>query len=259
MWHGSTRDDIRLCKMDLFITARCTLRCRRCSNLMQYYQTQTDERLEDIALGLERAFSLIDFTDHLLILGGEPTLHPDLAVILDTVARFREHIGCLVLTTNGTVKPSGDAVDALKRNGVQVRISRYPRIEDRQVEITKYLLSQGLDAEILPCQWTARTQRVDGDGSIFFRHCHRMLQPCVTLRGTKLWYCEFAANAHALGCDSEYIDLSRPVSKEDVYDYLDPQKPFGACRYCSGGYSDIKLEAGAEQCPVPMRWSPWAP
>lgn len=254
MWYGSTRDNVRLVKLDLFITARCSLRCRRCSNLMQYYVNPEHEPLEDITLGLKRAFELIDFTESMFILGGEPHLHPELEKLLAEAVKYRRRIGNLIVVSNGLTKPKPEAVEALRDLNIPVNISLYPSFAAKQNEIARELEKQGVKVELFDPHWTARTQREDNNGSIFFEHCRHMAAPCVTLRGTQLWYCEFACNAHALGCAGEYIDLTRPTDKAELFEYLDPEQPFNACKHCSGAYSDICLEAGSEQCPEPLGW-----
>lgn len=254
MWYGSTSDNIRLVKMDLFITARCNLRCRRCSNLMQYYTDPAHELLEDIVLGLKQAFKLVDYTDSMFILGGEPSLHPALEKILAEVSKYRHKIGNLIVVSNGLVKPKMEVITALRELNIPVNISLYPAFVAKQSETARELEKQGVKVELFDPNWTARTQREDNNGSIFFKHCWHMVAPCITLRGTQFWYCEFACNAHALGCKGDYIDLTQPTDKKTIFEYLDPSEPFNACKHCSGAYSDICLEAGSEQCPEPLRW-----
>lgn len=254
MWYGSTRDDIRLVKIDLFITARCSLRCRRCSNLMQYYTKPEHESFEDIALGLKQAFDLIDYTESMFILGGEPTLHPNLKDILLEAAKYRHKIGSLLVVSNGLTRLETEIVKILRELNIPVNISLYPSFASKQSETARELEAQGVSVELFDPCWTARTQKEDNNGSIFYKDCRHMVAPCATLRGTQFWYCEFACNAHALGCEGDYIDLTLPTDKEKVYEYLDPQEPLSACKHCSGGYSDICIEAGSEQCPEPLRW-----
>jgi len=254
MWYGSTRDNIRLVKLDIYITEKCNLRCRRCSSLMQYFDNPQHVEKDVIINGLEKFYDLIGFSGFTAILGGEPTLHPDFPLIIAECAKYRSQMDQLTVTSNGIVLPSDDIIESLIENDIKFNISMYPTFRDKQTQVAEMLQKRGVNAEIFDPCWTDRTQRRNGDGSIFYKYCRHMVAPCVTLRGNQLWYCEFANNVNGLTLHGEYIDLSEPITKDLIYEYLSPEEPFSACKHCSGAYSEIKIDNGAEQCQRPLRW-----
>jgi len=255
MWYGSTRDNIRLVHLDIEITSKCTLKCRYCANLMQYHpnELQRHEKANEVILGIDALFKHINFIEEVFILGGEPFTHPELAEIVKAVNKHREKIGYLCIASNGLCRIDERTIDALLETQIPVHITIYPRFSEAQIAKCRELRARGVNADLHTRQWTLSNQRIDGTPETFYRACQHAVAPCVTLRGTQLWYCEFACNAHALGITGEYIDLSHPVDNVALYEYLDPVKPFSACVFCSG-FNDICVEAGGDQCAEPIRW-----
>jgi len=257
MWYGSTRDDIRLVHLDIEITSKCTLKCKHCANLMQYYpeELQRHEDTDAVVAGIDALMAAVSWIDEVYVLGGEPFLHPALDEIVTAIAQYKRKIGYLCVASNGVATADKKAVAALRAAQIPVHITEYPRFAQQQAEACRSLRAQGAIAELHTRQWTLSTQCTVGTPDTFYRACRHALSPCVTLRGAKLWYCEFAANAYALGCESDCIDLSAPVDKSRIYEYLDPPEPFAACEFCSG-FSGVTVDPAAEQCESPLRWQP---
>lgn len=253
MHYASTRDNIRLVHLDIMITPKCTLKCKYCSNLMQYYPEELQKHFDiaKIIHGIDILMSMVNRIDEVFIIGGEPFVHPDLSEVITAVAKYKSKIGYACIASNGVVEPSESAVAALRETQTPVRVTLYKPFVDKQVKRCSELLDAGVEVGLYHRMWTMTTQCIDGTPETFYKYCHHMVMPCVTLKGDSLYYCEFTANADALGCPCEHIDLSSEVTRGELYDYLNPQVPFNACQYCSGGSSDICIEAGATQLNAP--------
>ena len=258
MQYTSKRDSIELVHLDIMITPKCTLKCRYCSNLMQHYpeDNQTHCETVDIIAGIDTLMGAVSHIGEAFIIGGEPFTHPGLAEGIRAINKNRHKIGYLCVASNGLCGVDGPVIAALRETGTPVRITMYKQFVKEQTKRCAILTAQGVEAGMYHRVWTLTTQCVDGTPETFFRHCHHMVMPCVTLRGSKLYYCEFTANADALGLSCEHMDMRESFTKAGLYDFLNPQEPFAACRYCSGGSSDICVEAAAEQLndPLPVPW-----
>ena len=57
--------------LDVVITECCTLKCRNCSNLMQYYKTPANLDADEVISSLSRILKAVR-VERLKILGGEP-------------------------------------------------------------------------------------------------------------------------------------------------------------------------------------------
>lgn len=64
------RDQLNLNSLDVVITERCSLKCRECSNLMQYYQAPQNFPLDDLKKEIERVLSVCDEIYEIRVIGG---------------------------------------------------------------------------------------------------------------------------------------------------------------------------------------------
>lgn len=61
---------LSLPRMDLVLTTRCSLRCEKCANLMQYYENPTDVKLDIILQSMRTLMQAIDSIETIYVLGG---------------------------------------------------------------------------------------------------------------------------------------------------------------------------------------------
>lgn len=90
--------------MDMVVTTKCSLKCRDCSNLMQYYGSPYNISLDKNINSLEKLSQAIDEIGTLTILGGEPLLYPYLAQVLEKAISIKK-IQKVRLISNGTILP----------------------------------------------------------------------------------------------------------------------------------------------------------
>jgi hypothetical protein len=113
------------------ITTKCNLACpscdRNCGTAKSDEHMTVDQvnKFVDESIEANHKWSRID------IIGGEPTLHPDLSGILDAIRRYRDWHKCRVrLTTNGTGSEVKAALQAMPE-WVDVRNSEKESGRDR--------------------------------------------------------------------------------------------------------------------------------
>lgn len=114
--------------MDFNITTRCTLKCQDCGSLMPLYAKNQhfDENLDSFKLRLDALLKHISHIYQFKIIGGEPLLNKDVAGMVD-YACSKGQILLVEIVTNGTIIPTNEMLETLKRNKhkIQVYVSNY--------------------------------------------------------------------------------------------------------------------------------------
>lgn len=120
-------------RLDVSITQRCTLACEKCNMQRAAYKNPADRDLPALLSDLQAYFSCVDFLCEMNILGGEPFLHKDFTSLLAAIGEnWRDKIGEIHIFTNGTVLPTADLPEIIRKYGYIIDISDYytalPRI-----------------------------------------------------------------------------------------------------------------------------------
>ncbi|MDR0963213.1 MAG: radical SAM protein, partial [Clostridium sp.] len=212
---NSSVPSITVSVLEFVVTTRCNLKCRDCANLMQYYKTPSHIDKGTIHRSIDRVFQFIDYIVDVNLLGGEPLLHPDLPQILDKLGEYRTRIRTLNITTNGTILPKRELLDALIKNHAMMTISDYGERSGKRLQLIALLRDNGIGVKDLKdqvwnkphtfCQNLAREQ---SEIVQTFRTCAAQ---CMEVLDGKLSYCVFQAHAenlHAIpGSEYESLDL----------------------------------------------------
>lgn len=247
--------------ISIFITSRCTLRCRDCSNMIPYYDTPSDVRLEEIKQHMLNFLEGIDMLYNISIIGGEPFLYDELGSLLDFLL-MQEKIKYIKIITNGTLLPREEWLSALKSDRVNVVISNY-KYSYKLEECFGILNDHGIDTTVLKedNQWLEL-------GGVYYRsYTHNQLKRrfyscpmrvCKILIHGRLYVCGRSATSDNLGfipCSNkhgsmEYIDLTKSDSKRirnDIRKLFQVQS-LTACNYCNGVTATTKYITPAIQC-----------
>lgn len=104
----------KLNHLDVFITERCTLRCKYCCALVPYYDNPVDLTEEDIYEGLDNLLFSGCYIGTLCLMGGEPMMNQEL--MRKFLKRYKncEQIAVFQTITNGTVVPEDKTIEVLK-------------------------------------------------------------------------------------------------------------------------------------------------
>jgi hypothetical protein len=114
-----------LYSIDLPITMRCSLRCKDCSNLMQYFPNPKNADYETMRRALGRLLSVLDICCEIRILGGEPFVNTELHAYITMLAQYSNKYDWITVFTNGTILPDEHTLSVLKNERVLVKISDY--------------------------------------------------------------------------------------------------------------------------------------
>lgn len=149
----SKRKDIILPSLEVFITEKCTLRCRDCSHLIPRYQEPKDYNISEIIANLQNVLKIADGIIDLIILGGEPLLHGELNKLLDWGYK-QEHIGSLTIVSNGSVMPNEHLLAMMQRTQTRIRLSNYGRYSVRLEEMREACAERGITCFVNDELWT---------------------------------------------------------------------------------------------------------
>lgn len=254
----------------LIISLRCTLKCKLCLVYAPYYEAPKDYPTEQTLRSIEMYFKLIDTCGTFNIQGGEPLMHPNLSAILKKTAEYRERIGKILLTTNGTLLPSLQVLETLQECGtsVQVNISDYgPELSKKAPQLIKTLEEYRIPYHVINyhgnqihfggwLDFTDHTLKHQTEEELITNasECGYRSGGNLAIRNGELFFCYRVARRIELGIieknEKSCVDMfdARPIEekRQNIRDILNaPYTP--ACAYCIGKRSDAKHYPPAEQ------------
>lgn len=249
--------------LDVQVTEKCSLKCKDCSNLMQYYSSVKDSNLELMLKSIDRFIECVDSVYEFRVLGGDPFMNKEMHKIINYLSNYKK-VKKIAIYTNARFIPKGENFECLKNPKVILDISDYILIDkskrkaDELIEILKknninYSLAK-MDTwtdsgRILPFQ-----ERTEEELKRVFNYCCN--SDILSLLHGKLYRCPFSAN----GTNLKAI----PYEKSDVVDLGDETIPLGklkmmiknlafdkdylmACNFCNGRDYTTKNIKAAEQ------------
>lgn len=253
-----TPDKLFLRSLDIIITERCSLKCRDCSNLMQYYKKPIDCDIDEIMQSIGAFCALIDEVNEFRVIGGEPFMNKDFHLIINRL-NDEPKVRKIVIYTNGTIIPKEDHLEYLKNSKVLVFITDYGKLSKNLNGLTQILQSNNIAFYVQNSQgWTdcakiVRHYRNLEQRKEIFRNC--CAKNTFTLSNGKLYRCPFAANADRLRAvpdfENDYIDFFQEAMEDiDIYELKKKIKTFllekdflETCNYCNGrSFGDTEIQ-----------------
>ena len=254
--------------LDVQVTERCSLKCKNCCNLMQYYERPVNIVFDQLFLSLDRFVAAVDKIDEFRIIGGDPFMNKEMYKAINKSKEYNK-VGKIIVYTNAKIIPKGENLNCLKHNKVILDISNYGgELATKHDEILKVLDDNNVaysysdfntwtdSGRILPFQ--KRTE--EENKKVFSECCNR--DTLSVLHG-KLYRCPFSANAHNLKAipvdKSDQVDLSDdkiPIStlKEQIRKLAYQKDYLTACLYCNGRDYTTPVIKAAEQTKKPLSY-----
>jgi len=235
--------------VDVMITERCSLRCKDCSNLMQYYTQPRDCDEHNLKASINRLCHLVDDILECRVIGGDAFMYkrwPNIVTHLLPQAKIRR----VVVYTNGTLLPSKSQLECLKHPKALVVISNYGPLSKKLQSLTKTLQDMHITYRVLDIDsWLdcARIQphhRTAEENKRLFADC--CAKNMLTLSNGSLFRCPFSANAFRLEAvphsSSDYVNLWPKSSgleddetvRRKIWAYLHTIPFLQTCDFCNG-------------------------
>lgn len=231
--------------VDVVVTERCSLKCRDCSNLMQYYANPVDGDAGEILASVDALCGAVDAVHEFRVIGGEPFMRRDWPEIVEALLE-RQPDRYVAVYTNGTIAPDVQTLSRFSGKRVVFYITDYgPLSRGLNVLVTR-LSGLGLAwNRVVMDGWTdcariePHNRDQNGQQKVFDDCCAKKLH---TLLGGRLYHCPFAANAVNLGAIPDdpgnrlsllETDGGAPLRRRTA-EFLANAAPIPACRFCCG-------------------------
>lgn len=237
------RDKLSLFSLDVVLTEKCSLRCRGCSNLMQYYREPRNYNVDVIIDQIDILLKTIDTIWELRLIGGEPFINSDIYKIINKYGNHKK-IKELVIYTNATLMVNEDCLNSLKNGNIRLEFSDYGTLSKKlncwkefcdsnniKYLVKKYELWQD-------CGMLEKRNYSRDDLKRVYKECECKYIP--TLLDGKIMACAYSAHAINLDamcdeeCKKDEIEIDSLPETTDVYEFLFRREYLAACDYCSG-------------------------
>ncbi len=230
--------------LDIMVTEKCSLRCAKCSNLMQYYQTPQNLDIYEIRDSLNRVLEFVDCIYELRILGGEPFMNPNFYELIDWY-KDNVKIKQIIILTNATIFPGNEKLKKLKNPKVKIWVSDYGELskkicdwmqwcEDNQIECLYHSFDNWHDCGNLEKHNYSKNQI-----NYIYETCECRQLP--TLLKRKLFNCPYAANAINLGAlsdeeaEKDWLNINdQEITKQMIKEFLFNRNYLMSCDFCQG-------------------------
>ena len=263
--------------IDLIITEKCSLKCKDCANLMQYYEKPVDISTNELIEDVKDIVSVVDEINEIRIIGGEPLVNRNFATIISQILPIKK-INKVCVYTNGTVVPSDKQMELLKSSKIFFFITNYG-ILSRQKEkllaqLKKYNINHNLQDAYgwTECGTIGQRHRNTKDNEYIFTNC--CAKNFLSMTDGNLYRCPFSANIVRLNGMPDELSQSdgynfrglNNASHQEKIDariklkhFLYEKKTLNACDFCAGRtYGDKEIKPGI-QTKKPLVYETYAP
>lgn len=236
--------DLKLKYIDIMITEKCSMKCKDCSNLMQYYKNAKNSDIELLLRSVKKIMDCVDSLNEFRVLGGEPFMNKEIGKIINNLKKYK-HVSQIVVYTNGTILPKGENLEALKDSKIVMDITNYGYLSRNHDKLIELLTKENIPFLTTIPKWTDSGRinfqnKTENELKFQFKNC--CTNDYLTLLNGKLYRCPFSANTMNLKAipikENEFIDLEKDNSveilKKQISDlYFSPQY-LSACNFCNG-------------------------
>ena len=241
----------------------CTLKCKNCCECVPYFEKEKRNFVssEEVIRDIKKLSASSKFLTLLEFVGGEPFLHPELAIILKSCLSIR-NIGVIHIFTNGTVIPSDRLCEVLSDKKISVYLSNYqaslePCLKERCDSTEKKLKEYGIQffrgkkeswSDFRSFRFIEKTeeQLTQGFSDCFLHNCNRLYKG-------RLFVCPHQYAGLTLGeltTDNETINIHEysKIELEAKLVQFRSLRYIDACRHCKMPYNAEPALSG-EQLP----------
>ena len=229
--------------VDIVISEKCSLNCKDCSNLMQYYKNAQNINYEMIVDDFEKLTQKMDHIFEVRLIGGEPFMNKDIYKIIDYFIDNKK-ITNLVVYTNATIPLKAELMKKFSTPKLVFSITDYGNLSKNTQKVIDILIEEKIPHRSMPPNnWTdsavIKDQKRSEEGmiDIFKKCCGKNL---FTIMYGKLYRCPFVSNAerlHAIPYNNNN-GVSLDASLEEIINYTSDIKYIPACNFCNGRSHD---------------------
>lgn len=262
-WKQEHPDAFVIRQLTFAISDRCTLKCKDCASLMQYFQSPQDADLQQVLKDGDAILEAVDRVERLVIFGGEPFLVKELYHYVNHIINH-DKIAQIEIFTNGTIIPKGENLACLQHPKVFVQIDDYGKVSKNIDGIVETFKQYNIAHEVhkyvrwADCGKIQIHHRTEEQLQQEYASCS--ISHCTVIRDGHLFPCTFLAGCWGLHALLPNMKVDFPI----IADYKEPEtlreilidfyhKPyFKGCDLCNGsGFQQYTIPA-AIQTPTPL-------
>lgn len=240
MYFDETKTYLR--SLDIMITTKCSMKCKSCANLMQYYidAKNTDE---GILSAVKTLNDNVDAISEFRIIGGEPLMNKNWAKIVNGIIK-QDNKREIFIYTNGTITPKEEDLKTFAGKDINFYITNYGKLSKNVDKLIDSLEKYNIGYMNKPadywvdCSSIKQHNRKPQENKTVFKEC--CAKHFYTLLNGKLYTCPFIANAANLNAipltNSDYVDLTKntPNLRANISKLVNMKNFFPACDFCDG-------------------------
>lgn len=246
------KDEIKLDRVEIFMTSMCTLNCEKCISYIPYFKHQVIVPLDVLKKDIDILFSNVDYVYKLKLLGGEGFLYPYLIEYVDYIyENYHDKVESIRIGTNGTIVPKDELIQMCLRDNVTVDISDYsqavPELSKLDL-VTEILEKKGVNVDIKRTgeQWLDMGFPMKilekRDEETIKEQYEKCAMFCRQFSDGKLFFC--CSNCAAVKSElyslneNDYFDLNKDFTKKELLEYELGFCNLGHtsfCEFCLGG------------------------
>ena len=234
-------------RIDISVVEHCNLWCKHCWT----FSPLADEIFMDVG-EFDKDFKLLSKLTNgsmsdILLMGGEPLLHPKLTEIMDISRKYFRDTEILLLT-NGILLEKQDKFfwESCRKNGIKVKITHYPiKINYDKINITaaQHNVEFGYWGQGKPPVKAMFKFPIDinggHDANENWFYCHQA-NNCFMYKRGRIYPCSVISCIEHFnkffGCkltiqEDDYIEIKKVANIDEMLSFLAAPKPF--CRYCN--------------------------
>ena len=237
--------------LEIVVGSLCTLHCRKCANLMQYYRHPRVFEISPVEDDIHKLLDLSIAIDRVNLIGGEPFLFGDLPRLV-ALLQDSPKVGGIRIITNGTILPPESWLASLRLSKVNVFISNYIGIGVKTNEVYRFLKDGGVNVCVSTVPWFnyhhnfAGYHRPADELKKIYRNCH---VACHELLNGEIHLCPTSAHGMYLGLiprdEHSFVSIRHNGAEKEKKEIvrklrhlLENQIP-NACDFCSGDSGEI--------------------
>ncbi len=238
------RDKLNIKYIDIMVTEKCSMKCKDCSNLMQYYQKPINSDLNLLLASIDKVMESVDKLFEFRVLGGEPFMNKEIGKIIRHLKNYNQ-VSQIVIYTNGTILPKGENLKELKDPKILMDITNYGHLSRNHDNLIDLCKKENIPYLTTIPKWTDSgrinyQKKSEEKLKFMFKNC--CTNDYMTLLNGKLYRCPFSANTMNLNAipikENEYIDLEKTQTsselKKEIIDLYHKPEYLTACNYCNG-------------------------
>lgn len=241
-------EKVFLRSVDIIITERCSLKCKDCSNLMQYYEQPKNVPLDLINQSIDALCSLTDEIMEMRVIGGDAFMNKEWPKVVERLVGEAK-VKRVVIYTNGAIVPKDEQAALLNHPKVLTVVTDYGPLSRNLPALREYFERHHVPHRVLTvdswldCATIEKHARTPEENVAVYQEC--CAKNMLSLSDGKLFRCPFAANADRLAAvpdiPGDYVDLLSPkhatddnALRREITDYVLNKDYLEICDYCKG-------------------------